>query len=90
MNSRTMIKNFMNLSKQVNLKPEIKQKIDSFLIGFPRRDLRKKSAKLRLWKFLEELRSYEPIKDAIDGMMADLAEKWGKTLGKALRDHKIS
>ncbi|MHA1301864.1 MAG: hypothetical protein ACTSO9_20805 [Candidatus Helarchaeota archaeon] len=90
MNSRNMIENFMNLSKEMKLKPEIKNKIDKFLKNFSRQDLRKKSTKLRLWKFLEDLRGYDAIKDPIDGMMADLAEKWEGTLGKALREQKIS
>ena len=90
MNSRNMIEEFMNLSKNIKLKSEIKNKIDKFLKNFPRVDLRKKATKLRLWKFLDELRGYDSIKDPIDGIMADLAEKWGRTLGKALREQKIS
>ncbi len=90
MNSRTIIQNFMELSKKTGLDPEIKGKIDGFLKRFPRKDLRKKTTKLRLWNFLEELRGYDIIQDPIDGIMADLAEKWGKTLGKALREQKIS
>ena len=80
----------MSLTKELKVKKEIQEKIDKFLKSFPRKDLRKKSAKITLWKFLEDLRSYDSIKDPIDGMMADLAEKWGGTLGKALREQKIS
>ena len=80
----------MELSKKTKIDPEIKEKIDDFLRNFPRRDLRKRATKLRLWHFLDELRGYEVIQDPIDGIMADLAEKWGKTLGKALREQKIS
>ncbi|MFX0140146.1 MAG: hypothetical protein ACFFDN_41280 [Candidatus Hodarchaeota archaeon] len=90
MNSRIIIQNFMELSKKTELTPEIKGKIDEFLKRFPRNDLRKKATKLRLWKFLDDLRGYDVIQDPIDGIMADLAEKWGRTLGKALREQKIS
>lgn len=90
MNSRDMIEEFMNLSKNTEIELELKEKITNFLKNFPKNDMRKKSTKLRLWKFLESLRSHESIKDPIDGIMADLAEKWGKTLGKALREQKIS
>ena len=90
MNSRTIIKNFMSLTKQMKVKKEIKEKIDRFIKSFQRKDLRKRSAKITLWNFLEDLRGYDSIKDPIDGMMAYLAEKWGGTLGKALREQKIS
>ena len=85
-----MIKEFMNLSKNIDIKPEIKNQINTFLKNFPQKDLRKRSTKLKLWKFFESLRNYESLKDPIDGIMADLAEKWGRTLGKALREQKIS
>ena len=90
MNSRTIIEEFMKLSKNIVLKAEIKQEINTFLKSFPRKDLRKRTTKLRLWKFFEHLRNYESLKDPIDGIMADFAEKWGKTLGKALRERRIS
>ncbi|NVM53850.1 MAG: hypothetical protein HWN66_09125 [Candidatus Helarchaeota archaeon] len=56
-----------------------------------RLDLRKKNARITLWNILQQLKAIEsPMSDAIDGLMVDLAGKWINTLGKALRENKIS
>ncbi len=68
----------------------LKDEIAPIRSKLKRLDLRKSSARITLWKILAKLKSIDSSqRDAIDGLMADLAEKWQNTLGKALREKKI-
>jgi hypothetical protein len=87
-NSRTILTTFFDLIEQDDT---LKTEIAPLKSRLQRLDLRKRSARITLWKTLNKLKSIDsPMKDAIEGLMVDLADKWQNTLGKALRENKIS
>ncbi|MHA1143201.1 MAG: hypothetical protein ACTSRW_00515 [Candidatus Helarchaeota archaeon] len=89
--SRDILQSFFELSASMEENPEIKKRIDAFIATFNRRDLRKASTRIRIWKFLNDLRTKASpdLKDGFEGIMADLTVKWEGSLNRALRENKI-
>ena len=86
--SRTILTTFFDLIEQDDM---LKAEIAPVKSRLQRLDLRKRSARITLWKTLENLKALEsPLQEAIEGLMVDLADKWQNTLSKALREKKIS
>ena len=86
-----MLQSFFELSSSLEDNPKVKERLDKFIATFNRRDLRKASTRIRIWKFLNELRTEASpdLRDGFEGIMADLTVKWEGTLNRALRENKI-
>lgn len=91
MSSRKFLVDFFELleddiKKQKN--PEVKVKLESFLVALKRKDLRKVSSRIGTWNSLKKIQNQLDKKadndliDSIEGMLVDLGEKWGSTLNK--------
>ncbi|MHA1230610.1 MAG: hypothetical protein ACTSRP_18385 [Candidatus Helarchaeota archaeon] len=83
-NTRDILNTFLNL-----IKDEIDSENLSLLVSIEsllkRADFRKKYYRLKLWKALTELGNANPsIKESIENLLTDLADRWEKTLTKAL------
>ncbi|NVM30245.1 MAG: hypothetical protein HWN65_15480 [Candidatus Helarchaeota archaeon] len=86
--SRTILTTFFNL---IEADQKLKKEIDPIRSRLQRFDLRKSNARIALWHILNQLKGIDSSQsDAIDALMADLANKWQNSLGKALREKKIS
>jgi len=85
--SRTILTTFFEL---IDADQKLQTEITSTRGRLQRLDLRKSSARITLWNILNKLKTVDSSQsDAIDALMADLANKWQNTLGKALREKKI-
>ena len=85
--SRTILTTFFGL---IDADQKLTNEIASIRGRLQRLDLRKSSARITLWNVLTDLKNVDSSQsDAIDALMADLADKWQNTLGKALREKKI-
>ncbi|MHA1265829.1 MAG: hypothetical protein ACTSRS_11405 [Candidatus Helarchaeota archaeon] len=85
--SRSILTKFLELIEQDDA---LQTKVGVIKSRLQRLDLRKRSARIVLWNVLSDLKAIDSsAREAIDGLLADLAEKWQPTLGKALREKKI-
>lgn len=86
--SRNILTTFFNL---IEADPKLKKEIDPIRSRLQRLDLRKSTSRITLWNILKQLKGFDSSQsDAIDALMSDLANKWQTSLGKALREKKIS
>ena len=83
MSSRKILKDFMELGCEIEDNPEIQEELQKFVNSLKRKDLRKTSSRITTWNLLNELRNNENLRDGLEGILADLAVKWEKSLNKS-------
>ncbi|MHA1784959.1 MAG: hypothetical protein ACTSVY_05505 [Candidatus Helarchaeota archaeon] len=85
MSSRKILKDFIELSCEIEGDPEVQAELQRFLNSLKRKDLRKASSRITTWNKLNDLRNRlsEDLKDGFEGILADLVGKWEKSLNKS-------
>jgi len=83
MSSRRMLKDFMELGCEIEDDPKNQEELQKFVASLKRKDLRKTSSRIITWNLLNDLRNNENLRDGLEGILADLAVKWEKSLNKS-------
>jgi len=78
-----MLKDFMELGCEIEDNVQVQEELQKFVTSLKRKDLRKTSNRVVTWNLLNELRQNENLKDGLEGILADLAVKWEKSLNKS-------